>query len=99
MASAVIGALRVNLSADTAAFEKGLASASARLGALSKTARAVGVAIATGLGAALVGLSAAMKGSINQMDAFAKLSQKIGVPVELRRVTAPSRRAKRSLTR
>src|SRR5262245_2675552 len=86
MADAVIGALRVLLGVDTAAFSSGLDDASKNLskfgkqltGDIGKAAAAAGVALA----AAATGITVAVTKSINSMDELSKLSQKIGVPVE-----------------
>lgn len=86
MADAVIGALRVLLGVDTAAFSTGLGDASKHLdkfgkdvsSSLGKTAVAVSAAFTSTLG----GLGVLIQHSINQMDDLGKMSQKIGVPVE-----------------
>lgn len=86
MADAVIGALRVLLGVDTAAFSGGLDDASKQVakfgkqlsGDLTKAAAIASAAFATAAG----GISLAVKNSINSMDELSKLSQKIGVPVE-----------------
>lgn len=80
--NAVIGALRVTLGADTAAFETGLKSASS---SLSTFAAGVGGAMAAA-GAAVVGavgvVGTAIQKTINDFDTLSKTSQKIGIPVE-----------------
>lgn len=86
MADAVIGALRVLLGVDTAAFSGGLDDASSKLNkfgkelssGLGKAAAAAGVALT----AVATGVAVAVKHSINSMDEMNKLSQKIGIPVE-----------------
>jgi len=80
--AAVIGALRVVLGADTAAFDKGLKDAESTLGKfganMGKAAAAIGVAMASA--AAALGVS--IKGAINEADNLGKMAQKIGIPVE-----------------
>lgn len=82
MASAVIGALRVNLGLDTAAFSDGLKGAKsslAKFGAIAKKgALAVGAAAAVGAGA----LAVSMRGAINAADDMSKAALKIGIPTE-----------------
>jgi hypothetical protein len=80
--SAVIGALRVVLGADTAALEKGLKDSQSSLASF-------GAAFATGMAAAAaaavtagVAISAALGRTITDMDKLNKTSQKIGIPVE-----------------
>lgn len=80
--AAVIGALRVVLGADTAAFDKGLKDAQSTLGdfgnAIGKSAAAIGIAMA----GAAVALGVAIKGAINEADNLGKMAQKIGIPVK-----------------
>lgn len=86
MADAVIGALRVLLGVDTAAFSGGLDDATKQVqkfgkqlsSDLSKAATVAGIALAT----AAAGITVAVTKSINAMDEMSKLSQKIGIPVE-----------------
>lgn len=56
--SAVIGALRVTLGIDTAAFEKGVASAQQRLGSIGKDMRAMGRSLSTYVTAPIAGFGA-----------------------------------------
>lgn len=80
--SAVIGALRVNLGIDTAAFSDGLKKAQsgmARWGAVMKTGA---VAAAAGLGAAIGGMGLAMRNAVNAADDMSKAAAKIGIPIE-----------------
>lgn len=80
--SAVIGALRVNLALDSAAFQNGIRQAQAdagRFGAALKSGIAVAAA---GAAAALVGLAAAVKGDIDVFDDMSKAASKIGVPID-----------------
>ena len=86
MADAVIGALRVLLGVDTAAFSGGLDEASAKLKKFGKElssdlGKAATVAAAAMAGVA-AGVTVAVTKSIDKMDELSKLSQKIGVPVE-----------------
>lgn len=76
--SAVIGALRVNLGIDTAAFSNGLASAQSGLKRFASMAK-VGLAAAA---AAAGVLALAVKGTINAADEMSKAAQKIGIPIE-----------------
>lgn len=80
--SATIGALRVVLSADTAAFETGLKNARSQLSSfgagIGKAMAVIGAAVAAGLGAAAV----AIKSTLNQADELGKAAQKFGIPVE-----------------
>ncbi|WP_337186578.1 hypothetical protein [Phenylobacterium sp.] len=78
----IIGALHVAFSADTAELSKGLDSVKAKLGGLAKVAGFTGAAIGAGLAAAAVGLSAAVKGSIDAADQMDEMAQKVGVGVE-----------------
>lgn len=85
MASAVIGALRVNLGIDTAAFSAGLSSAQGKLATFSKSlAPAITAVAALGAaagvaGAALVG--ALVKNSLDSIDTQSKLAAKLGATV------------------
>jgi hypothetical protein len=82
MASAVIGSLRVNLGADSAAFSKGLKDAEGGMNRFARAAKmglaAVGAAVAT----AAAGLAVALRGAINNADEMGKAAQAVGVPVE-----------------
>jgi hypothetical protein len=82
MADAVIGALRVVLGADTAAFEDGLKKGSRQLSGfeagVSKSVKALGAVFAS----IAIGFAASIKHMINEADKFNKASQKFGVPVE-----------------
>lgn len=82
MAQAVIGALRVTLGMDSAAFTKGMKNASSRLSTFGKTA-AKGMAVVGAAGAAAAaGVGLAVKGILNDADNMAKSARKIGVPVD-----------------
>ena len=88
--SAIIGALRVNLGLDSAAFTAGLKVAKGDVAAFSKftkgsllalTGVAVGLASAFGIAA---------KGAIDHADALSKMAQKAGVSTEaLSRLASP----------
>lgn len=82
MASAVIGALRVVMGADTAQWEQALDKAQLSLGSLSKFAGLAGAAIGGALAAAGVAVGIAVKGMIDRADDMNDMSQRIGVPVE-----------------
>lgn len=82
MASAVVGALRVDLSMDSAAFEAGSKKAIGGLGDISKAAKLAGAAIGTALVAASAAVAAGVKNTLAQADQMAKLAQKIGIPIE-----------------
>lgn len=82
MANAVIGALRVNLSADTAAFAAGLKNAQSRLQGFGKAVRAGFIGIAGAATAVAGGLAVAVREALNTADDMAKAAQKIGIPVE-----------------
>jgi hypothetical protein len=81
-ASAVIGALRVNLGLDTATFENGLKKSQASLAKFGKMAAVGFAAVATAGVAASVAMGAAVKGAIDSADAMSKAAQKVGVATE-----------------
>lgn len=76
--SAVIGALRVNLGIDTAAFSSGLKSAQSSLKGFGTGMMKVGAAIT----AAGTGLAIALKSQIDSADEMSKAAAKFGVPIE-----------------
>lgn len=82
MASAVIGALRVELSLNSAQFTTGLKQSQSKLSVFGKSA---GLAMA-GLATAAVGAAAAIGGAVKQAadhaDKLLETSQKVGVSVE-----------------
>lgn len=82
MASAVIGALRVNLGLDSAQFSSGLKKAESGLARFGKVA-SVGLA-AVGAAAATIGvaLGHAVKQAADHADELGKTAQKVGVTVE-----------------
>lgn len=82
MASSVIGALRVDLGIDTAAFSDGLKSAGSKLagfGASLRKAIVPMVAIGT---AAAAGVGVAVKNTIDAADEMSKAAAKFGIPIE-----------------
>lgn len=80
--SAVIGALRVNLGVDTAAFSDGLKKANAGITRFGKVMKVGLLAAATAATGAIAGMSMAIKGTINTADEMSKAAKKIGVPIE-----------------
>jgi hypothetical protein len=80
--SAVIGALRVNLSADSAAFSNGLKKADASLSRFGANVARAAAAVAATMAVALAGLAVGMKRAIDQADKMSKMAQSVGVPVE-----------------
>ncbi|MDP2355212.1 MAG: hypothetical protein Q8M31_04025 [Beijerinckiaceae bacterium] len=85
MSTAVVGALRVNLSADSAQFTSGLKDAEGSLGKFNAVVgKAMGVVAAFGAAAvAAAGLIAGqMKKSIDAADEMGKAAQKVGLMTE-----------------
>jgi hypothetical protein len=82
MASAIIGALRVNLGIDTAAFTSGMKSAESRLAKFGQAMKTGLMAAAAAGVAALGALAVGIKSTINAADDMGKMAQKFGVPVE-----------------
>lgn len=80
--SAVLGALRIILGADTGDLESGLKSAAVKVGIFAGVSIAAGEAIGRTLGGAIRNVADAIPATINAMDQMAKQSQKIGIPVE-----------------
>lgn len=86
---AIIGALRVILGADTAAFETGLNNAQSKLGVFGANMGKIGAGLAVGLAGAAVAVGAvgaavsvAVKGAIDDADKLGKMAQSFGIPVE-----------------
>ena len=79
---AVIGALRVDLSLDTAQFEKAASRAQGIMrrvqSSLAGAAKAAAAAVAT----ASVAMATAVRGTLKEADRLTKLAQSIGVPVD-----------------
>lgn len=80
--SAVIGALRVVLGADTAAFESGLKGAQSKMDSFGSGMAKAGVAIGVAMAAAATALAVSIKHAVDEADKLGKMAQKIGVPVE-----------------
>lgn len=80
--NAVIGALRVNLGIDTAAFDKGLQGAQGSLGKVGQMMKGAFVAAAAAAVAAIAGIGLAIRGIINDADDLSKTASKIGIPIE-----------------
>lgn len=80
--NAVIGALRVNLGIDTAAFDKGLKGAQGTLSRVGQMMKAAFVAAAAAAVSALAGIGVAIRGIINDADELSKTAAKIGIPIE-----------------
>jgi hypothetical protein len=82
--SAIVGALRVVLGADTAAFESSLnkAKGSANSFAASITKIAAGIGLEHGLEKAVEGIVHGFKEAIKSADDMGKAAQKVGLPVE-----------------
>lgn len=80
MASAVIGSLRVDLSMNSAQFQKGAKQAQSTLGSLGGTIKAfaAGAIAALSFGA----ITRAITSVVNKADELGKTAQKIGIPVE-----------------
>ena len=83
--TALVGALRVMLGLETAAFEEGLTGAQVRLKAFDAKMKTLGAGLAK-VGAAIsvagAGLALAIREQINAADSMEEMSQKFGVPVE-----------------
>ena len=82
MASAVIGALRVNLGIDSAQFSKGLKQAESGLSRFGSIAKKGLIAAAAAGTAAAGAVAIAVRSTINSADAMSKAAQKFGVPIE-----------------
>lgn len=82
MASAVIGALRVELSLNTAQFSTGLKQSQSKLSAFGKSAGLAMAGLATAAIAAAAAIGGAVKKAADHADLLGETSQKIGVSVE-----------------
>ena len=82
MAKSTIGALRVTLGMDSAAFQKGLKGAESKLSKFGKMASRGLLAVGVAAGAAAAGLAHSVRGTLNAADEMAKASRKIGIPIE-----------------
>lgn len=79
---ATIGALRVVLGADTAAFEKGLKNAEGRLDKFASNLGKVAAGLGVAMAAATAALAVSMKHAVDEADKLGKAAQSIGIPVE-----------------
>ena len=79
MASAVIGALRVNLSANTAAFSTGLKNAESGLSRFAAQAKKAFAGVALAMAGVAAGLTAGFKSTVNEADKLTKMAQSIGI--------------------
>lgn len=82
MTNAVIGALRVNLGIDSAAFSDGLKAAQGGLSRFGKAVQSGLTVAATAAGAAIGAMGYAVKGTIDAADDMSKAASKIGIPIE-----------------
>lgn len=85
MSKSLIGALRVSLGLDSAAFTTGLASAEGRLAGFGKKMQSLGLkvgAVGSALTIALGGMTLALRGQLDAADEMSKASQKFGIPIE-----------------
>lgn len=82
MASAVIGALRVDLGIDTAAFSNGLKQAGSKLSGFGGVLRKAIVPLAAIASGAAIGLGAMVVKTTNAADEMSKAAQKFGLPIE-----------------
>jgi Phage-related minor tail protein len=82
VADAIVGALRVVLSADTAQFETALEGSARLLEKFGKNLGAVAAVAAAAFVAAGAAIAVSLKSTIDDIDKLAKTSEKIGVPVE-----------------
>lgn len=80
--NAVIGALRVNLGIDSAAFDKGLQEAKSSMSGLGATMKTAFLGVAAAAAGAIAGISIAIKGVIDDADDISKVATKIGIPIE-----------------
>jgi hypothetical protein len=79
---AVVGALRVVLGMDTAAFEDGAKKAASQFEKFGANIGKIGLAIGGAITVAAAGLAVAIKGVVDEADKLGKAAQKFGVPVE-----------------
>jgi hypothetical protein len=82
MAQSVVGALRVNLSLNSAQFQAGLKKARTGLASFGRAVKAGLVAAAAAATAALAGVANGVRNTLKEMDDLAKTARQIGVPVE-----------------
>jgi len=81
--AALIGALRVTLGLDMAAFSEGLKEAQGKMAAVGAVLRKAVVPITAAGVAALTATGAAVKSSINAADELSKAAAKFGIPIEM----------------
>lgn len=81
-ASAVIGALRINLGLNSGSFRSGLDQSEQRLSRFGAGAKAAFAVVAAAAIGAATALGFAVKGSIDAADEMSKMAQRVGVPVE-----------------
>jgi hypothetical protein len=82
MTNAVIGALRVNLGIDSAAFQNGLKNAQGSLSRFGTAVKAGLAAVAVAGVVALDRLAGAVRTTIDAADEMSKAAKKIGIPIE-----------------
>jgi hypothetical protein len=82
MAQTQIGALRITLGMDSAAFEKGARQAQASMQRMSKQMQAASAAVAAAATAAVAALGMAVKGTLQHADQMGKMAQSTGIAVE-----------------
>jgi hypothetical protein len=80
--NSILGALRVVLGADTAAFEEGLDRANKTLGGFAIDAAKFGKIIGASMVAAATGFGFAIKKTIDDADKMGEIAEKIGIPVQ-----------------
>lgn len=80
--NAVIGALRVVLGADTAELERGLKSASVKLGVFAGIGVAIGESFGRAVGGAIRDVASSIPDTIKKFDNLSKTAQKIGMPTD-----------------
>ena len=80
--SAIIGALRVNLGLDIAAFETNAKRATSIVQGFERNVKLATAAVTVAAVGAATAAGVAIKKQIDQMDQIGKVSQSIGVPVE-----------------
>lgn len=82
MASAIIGALRVTLGMDSAAFEKGLRGTQSKLASFGKFAAKGMMVVGAAAAAAAAGVTKSVSTTIDAADEMSKAAQKIGIPID-----------------
>lgn len=82
MPSAIIGALRAELSAGVAKFAQDLGKASGVVAKFAASFKSAGKVIATSVAAGVTAAAYATKQAIDNMDQLSKTAQKVGLPTE-----------------